>query len=64
MADNIDDDNTDFVVALHQAAGAFLDTDKVTRINKENFALNTRTYDPTVTTNLEYQLSYFEEKRV
>ena len=64
MADNIDDDNTDFVVALHQAAGAFLDTDKVTRINKENFALNTRTYDPTVATNLEYQLSYFEEKRV
>ena len=36
----------------------------MTRINKENFALNTRTYDPSVTTNLEYQLSYFEEKRV
>ena len=49
MADDIDDDNTDFVIALHKAAGTFLDTDKTTRINKENFALNNRIWDPTAT---------------
>ena len=45
-------------------AGAFLDTTKTTRINKENFALNDRLYDPAATNLLTNSLVYAEETRV
>lgn len=65
LVDGAIDDNTDYVVELHKAAGTFLDTDKTTRVNKENFCINNRLYDPTSATVCKsYDYPAFEETRL
>jgi hypothetical protein len=48
MNDSINDDNTDFVKELHKTFGFFFSANRSVKINKLNFALNERSYDPNI----------------
>jgi hypothetical protein len=56
MNSSILEDNTEFIVELHKSFGFFFSAQRSIKINKLNFAINERSYNPALETMTSLQL--------